>query len=291
VHRCFVGEACQQGRRQSCELGDLWRRTDLDDERGHGCLAEEGQSESLGFHCGGWFGSLLEESGETLCQCSSDRRLVAIARVEENPDAVDLGFEAESEEEVGATAVGELSLMGVARPVEEERSCAVAGKVEREQVCERVSGAAACNCDEQGGSGLGSTDAKALELLERGDNVVRVVARGTQASELADGVGPDDAVSGEADIPLELCERGTGLVAKDAVDPSGVEAQHAEAALKVSDVVATERWAPQVQQAIPKRVRGLEERLPRLGSTDAVGSEVTGRLEGQNRIVCLGTEL
>jgi len=226
-----------------------------------------------------------------VCECSSNGRFVAIARVEENPGTVDLWLGAESEEQVGATAVGKLSLVRIARPVEKERSCAVADKVEREQVCQRVSSAGACDSDEQGGSRFGCTHAEALELLERGDSVVGVVARSTEAAELANSVGTDDPVSGEADIPLELFERGTGLVAEDTVDPSGVETQHAEAALKVSDVVATEGWAPQVQQAIPECVRSFEECLPRLGSTDAVGSEVAGGLEGQNRIVGLATEL
>ena len=66
---------------------------------------------------------------------------------------------------------------------------------------------------------------------------------------------------------------------EDPVDATGVEPQHAESTLQLSDVVAPLHRAAQVQQPVTELVAGFDDRGPRLEVADAIGLEATCDLE------------
>src|SRR5207248_808902 len=61
--------------------------------------------------------------------------------------------------------------------------------------------------------------------------------------------------------------------------PTGVEAEGAEAALELGDVVAPQRRRRVVQQPVTPLVAGLDQRRPGLGPADAVDAEAPALLE------------
>ena len=80
-------------------------------------------------------------------------------------------------------------------------------------------------------------------------------------SNSADDVGAADAVGGQPGVALEVLERRLGGGPEDAVDPAGVEAERAEAALELGDVVAPQHRRGEVEEAVtragsrPRRAR------------------------------------
>ena len=71
-----------------------------------------------------------------------------------------------------------------------------------------------------------------------------------------------------------------GALAQDAVDPAGVEAEGAQAALQIGDVVTAQRGIAPVEQPIAEAVAGLDQGRPRLLAADAVDAQAARRLKG-----------
>jgi hypothetical protein len=99
------------------------------------------------------------------------------------------------------------------------------------------------------------------------------VVAALEPQELGEGRAADDAVDGEAGVALELAEGTDGGVAEDAVDPTGVEAEGAQALLQLRHVVAPQHGGPAVQEAITQPKTGLHERVPGLGAADPVDAQ------------------
>ena len=76
-----------------------------------------------------------------------------------------------------------------------------------------------------------------------------------------------------------------GALAQDAVDPAGVEAERAQPALQVGDVVTAQRGIPAIEQAVAQPVARLDQRGPRLLAADAVDAQAARGLEGAARFL------
>ena len=120
---------------------------------------------------------------------------------------------------------------------------------------------------------------KGFALADAGDGD-RVVASGLHPQKHGASRRATHAVGGEAGVALKLEHGPLGVLAEDAVDPSGVEAQGAQPPLEVGDVVAPERGRRVVQQAVTELVARLDQRAPRLGAADPVDPQAPPLLEG-----------
>ena len=87
----------------------------------------------------------------------------------------------------------------------------------------------------------------------------------------ADGRRSADPVGREPGAALELDERRRGVVAEDAVDAAGVEAERVQPALELGDVVAAQHRLAAVQSSrSPRREAALDERGPGVAVRHAV---------------------
>ena len=100
-----------------------------------------------------------------------------------------------------------------------------------------------------------------------------------QTVEQRDRLVARDAVGGQAGVRLELGERARSRRAEDAVDSARVEAEQAETALELSDVIATLHRSAEVEESIAELVAGLDDRGPGLVIADAGDLEPTRHLE------------
>ena len=94
-----------------------------------------------------------------------------------------------------------------------------------------------------------------------------------------DGGSPHHAVVGQADVLLELPDRGLRPRPQDPIDPVRVEAELAEAALHLGHIIAAHHRGPVVEEPVPEPVVGLDESVPRLRPADAVHHQAAVVLE------------
>ncbi|HZQ27151.1 MAG TPA: hypothetical protein VFA94_05575 [Acidimicrobiales bacterium] len=76
-----------------------------------------------------------------------------------------------------------------------------------------------------------------------------------------------------------------GALAQDAVDPPGIEAERAQPALQVGDVVAPQGGIAAVEQPVAEPVAGLDQRRPRLLPADPVDAQAACGLKGAARLL------
>ena len=132
-----------------------------------------------------------------------------------------------------------------------------------------------------GGREVAGCAAQALTLAHAGHGRRRAVRRWPRRPQGGDGVGAADAVGGQAGVALEVGQGSRGRRPEDAVDPAGVEAERAEPALQLGDVVAPQHRGAVVEQPVAEPVAGLDQRPPRSGrpqmpSTRRPGSPGSG---------------
>ena len=89
---------------------------------------------------------------------------------------------------------------------------------------------------------------------------------------------------------MEVEQGPLGGLAEDAIHPPGVEAQGAQAALEVGDVVAPEERGGVVEEAVAQAVAGLDQGGPGLGPAHAVAPQAPLVLEGPHRLLAGGAE-
>jgi hypothetical protein len=98
-----------------------------------------------------------------------------------------------------------------------------------------------------------------------------------------DGVASAGAVNDQAGVALEVAQGSGGARSEDAVSPSAVESQGAEAALQCGHVVASDHGRSEVEQAGTQVVPGLDHGAPRLATADAVDPKSPPSLECGDR--------
>ncbi len=108
---------------------------------------------------------------------------------------------------------------------------------------------------------------------------LRTATPGREAIEQLDRVVAGDAVRGKAGVVLKLRERAHRRRPEDAVDAAGVEAQHAEPALQLRDVVTALHRSAEIEETVAEPEAGLDDRAPCLLIADTVGVEPAGHLE------------
>jgi hypothetical protein len=90
---------------------------------------------------------------------------------------------------------------------------------------------------------------------------------------------------------LEVAHRSFGVGTKDAVEPTSIETETAEAMLEIGDIVTSGHWRPEVDHAITEPIVGVDERSPRLAGADAVFHKPTSGLEGSERLLGVVVEV
>jgi hypothetical protein len=101
----------------------------------------------------------------------------------------------------------------------------------------------------------------------------------SEAVEQRDGLVTGDAVGRKAGVRLELGQRARGRGSEDAVDAAGIEPEHPETALQLSDIVAALHRTPEIEEPVAEVVARFDDRGPRLEIADAVAVEAASDLE------------
>jgi hypothetical protein len=258
---------------------------ELAEHGGHPGFTEDGQShadggEGLGVEDGGKLG--LDAFGQAAAALGFE----AVSGVVGSGAAVVGG--AEAHEDVGAHSVGLLGLGRAVGMMEGDGPGAGVGQGSDHGVGQGVEAAGLTDDHATAVEGArGMPQGFALADAGHGDGIA---GPGPQAGEGGRGRRPAHGVGGQPGVALELEHGPLGVVPEDAVDPPGVEAQGAQPALKLGDVVAAEHRSGEVEQTVAQAVAGLHERRPGLGPTDAVHAQAPDVLEGTERGLGAGAE-
>lgn len=118
----------------------------------------------------------------------------------------------------------------------------------------------------------------AQPLPQGSDEIPPAVAL-VEAFEVLDHRRTADAVRRKPGVALKVGDRGNGVLPEDRVDPTRVEPERRETTLELSDVVATEHRAAEVEQAISEPVPRFHEGTPRRGIEHAGAGETVLLLE------------
>ena len=88
--------------------------------------------------------------------------------------------------------------------------------------------------------------------------------RMVQVAQGGEGVGPGNAVGGQAQVQLELAQRQLRVGAEDAVHRAAGEAERAQSLLQFQHVVPVEIGHAQIQRPVAQAKRGVHQRRPHL---------------------------
>ena len=268
-------EGLGEGAGEGGALGDHgWGWAEFAEDGRHLGFTQDGEGHADGWlrlSSDDWWDVLLDAVGETAAALG----LEAVGSIKGGGTA---GLSrAQSEEDVGADAVG---LLGLGRPVEVVQGNGLGarfGQGPDDGVGQGVEAARLADDDAAAVEGSGRAP-EGLTLADVGDGD-GVLAAGPDSRQEGEGRRPTDGVTGQSGVALELEDGPLGVLAEDAVDPAGVEPEGAQAALQVGDVVPSQRGRGVVQQPVAQLVAGFDERAPGLGPADAVDAQPPPLLE------------